>query len=568
MADTEDTQTIWLNALKTVQKISGSSFAALMVASADGDCRAIAQTGQTPPALPDNTALRALTLFPPTDDTDSVNAQWLFCGKALSFVPGESASPDEVTRDHFVMLLAFSPQSPCVPACMEPLENFADVLQVLLSSHKPHPAIAAPARQRLPGRDAAFDHINAAISGTAAPRAGQNFGLLRITLDKLEELNERVGWEIADSLIDETVSRVTRALPADARLTYFGGGTMAVVTPVGMTATTTRTLVQAILVALRKPASLPAGSISLSCSVGWALFPQDGDCAETLDIAARAALAEVRRQGGDNGLRASKETLQRFRHSSGLEQDLQAALMANALTLNWMPIIQVASQQVVGLEALLRWNRPGHGAVPPALFIRAAEDAGMIEQLDAWVLRHACETAATWPTPLRVCVNVSPVWLASGKLAALVSDVLSETGLEPARLQIELSEGRPFGPKPLAHQEMSRLRALGVRIALDDFGTGFASLERLSTFPVDQIKLDRAFLVHLQDNPRVREILRCVLQLALNLSVSSCVKGVETERQRAFLEAYGCEELQGYLLGAPVAEYPSLAAVPIDSRVG
>lgn len=406
---------------------------------------------------------------------------------------------------------------------------------------------------RFKTRASMLSHLEHMImSDNASSVHPRRLAFLLMDLDHLSRLNERSGWDRADRVIEEMIRRVSVAVPSGSRVEYFGGGRVAVATPYGITAVTARSIIASIMRAMHAPFELEGEALNISVTLGWCVYPQDASNAKAMMSAAHAALTEARRSGAGHDCRATEAVVSRHNEMTGLERSLMLALQENELSHQWMPIINVESQEIVAVEALLRWERPDHGPVSPGIFIQYAEEAGLIEQVDTWSLRHACLAAAGWSSPLRVCVNISPLWLANGRLAPLISATLAESGLAAHRLQIELSELRSFGPTDLAHQELSRLRALGVKIALDDFGSGYSCLERLSSFPLDQIKLDRFFMGKMQDDPRVGEVLRSLLRLATVLGISCCAKGVETERQMAFLEAYGCTEVQGYLLGQPV----------------
>ncbi len=411
-----------------------------------------------------------------------------------------------------------------------------------------------PEKSALPDREESLRVLHQFIERTGKLSRRAVFSLIHLNLDHLSLINDRYGWDTADLILAEMIRRLRSVLPEGCFLSSIGGGHFMVLTPPGTTAVTTRSLVNAILQISSTPVSLDMGAVPFSISAGWSVYPQDAGDANQLILAARAALTEANRTGGGHERRANAELTNAYAITSNLEQDLLKAVEDDALFLKWMPIVDTDSQKIIGHEALLRWTRPGHGEVAPNLFIRYAEEVGMIEALDSWSLRNACLAALRWPTPLRVCVNVSPVWLVNERLAPLVDTVLTETGLPPGRLQIELSECRPFGPSDIAFRELSRVRALGVRLAIDDFGAGYSSLERLRIYPLDQIKLDRAFVQYLGEDMRADEIMYAILSLARSLNITCCAKGVETEHQMALLDANGCEEVQGYLLGAPVRD--------------
>ncbi|GBR70808.1 sensory box/GGDEF family protein [Gluconobacter kanchanaburiensis NBRC 103587] len=454
--------------------------------------------------------------------------------------------PDDSTTRHYLALLFPSQKilSPSAPGLLQ------DVANQLVEGTAGRPG----SKPALPGREESLQVLNQFIEATGKLSKRAVFSLIRLNLDHLTLINDRYGWDTADLILAELIQRLKAILPDGCFLSSVGGGHFMILTPPGTTAITTRTLVNAILRISRSPVELDMGAVPFSISAGWSVYPQDANDANQLILSARAALTEANRTGGGHERRATAELTSAYTITSNLEQDLLKAVEDNALFLKWMPIVDTTSQRIVAHEALLRWNRPGHGEVAPNLFIRYAEEAGMIEALDTWSLRSACRAALHWPKPLRVCVNVSPVWLVNERLAVLVDTILHETGLPPGRLQIELSECRPFGPSDIAFRELSRVRALGVRLAIDDFGAGYSSLERLRIYPLDQIKLDRAFVQYLGEDIRADEVMYAILALARSLNITCCAKGVETERQMALLDANGCEEVQGYLLGAPVRD--------------
>jgi EAL domain-containing protein (putative c-di-GMP-specific phosphodiesterase class I) len=206
---------------------------------------------------------------------------------------------------------------------------------------------------------------------------------------------------------------------------------------------------------------------------------------------------------------------------------------------------------VIGFEALLRWRHPTRGLVPPGDFIPAAEENGLIVAIGEWTLREACREAASWQNPLQIAVNLSPVQFRYGDLPGLVHRVLLETGLNPDRLELEITEGALIGDFSRAVSILRRLKALGVRIAMDDFGTGYSSLSYLQAFPFDKIKIDRSFIGNLSDNPQSATIVRAVIGLARGLDLPVVAEGVETHDQLAFLTKESCDEVQGFLIGRP-----------------
>ena len=455
-----------------------------------------------------------------------------------------------IALDHELTLLAHVPLSISEQELRELAPHLAVCARTILVNQT-----LQTRRPDLPDRSLCAAQIANLIEATSDETRKASFSVIEIDLDHLNALNLRHGWQTSNEVIDSAIARTKAVLPDQSFLGYAGGGNILVVSPPGLSLVTSRTLIASIRQALSSSFLIGNTEIQASFSIGWALYPEDGNTAPSLFQAVDAAIAEIRKHGGAHERRANSISTAALIGSSSLERDLAFAVERNELTLNWMPIIAPGSQTVVALEALLRWERPGTGQVPPDIFIQCAENSGMIEKLDRWSLIQACKAAAKWSHPLRVCVNISPTWLAKRLLSGMVESILEETGLPPERLQIELSEKRSFGPRDIAYQELSRLRALGVHVALDDFGAGYSSLECLANFPVDQIKFDRSFMLRLSDDRRVNEVMGQTIQMARRLGISCCAKGVETERQMAFLDSYGCEEVQGYLLGIPTPDY-------------
>jgi EAL domain-containing protein (putative c-di-GMP-specific phosphodiesterase class I) len=238
---------------------------------------------------------------------------------------------------------------------------------------------------------------------------------------------------------------------------------------------------------------------------------------------------------------------------------MRSAIAHGELALHYQPQARIDGQ-VFGFEALLRWNHPQRGLVPPGTFIPLAEQNGMIAEIGEWTLRQACTEAVSWPRPLQIGVNLSPVQFRHGDLVSLVQSVLADTGLAPSRLELEITEGVLINDQARALATLRRLKLLGVKIAMDDFGTGFASLSGLQSFPFDKLKIDKTFVSGVEANPKSAEIVRAVIGLGRALKIPVIAEGVETEGERAFLMLEGCDELQGYLIGrpAPSASYAEL----------
>jgi EAL domain-containing protein (putative c-di-GMP-specific phosphodiesterase class I) len=250
---------------------------------------------------------------------------------------------------------------------------------------------------------------------------------------------------------------------------------------------------------------------------------------------------------------------QRLRERRVLQQELRNALARNEFTLHYQPQAHIDGE-IIGFEALVRWQHPDRGIIAPNVFIPLAEESGLIAQIGEWIIREACREAASWPNPLQIAINLSPVQFRHGDLAGLVHTVLLETGLAPQRLEIEITEGVLIDDFSRAVSILRRLKALGARIAMDDFGTGYSSLSYLQSFPFDKIKIDQAFISNVERNKQSAAIVRAVIGLARGLELPVLAEGVETEEQRAFLAKEACDEIQGFLIGKPrpIADYAEM----------
>jgi len=297
--------------------------------------------------------------------------------------------------------------------------------------------------------------------------------------------------------------------------------------------------------------------IALSASIGIGLYPRDAPDALTLLARADRALNWVKRDGRNNFAFYATTMERDDQLRQRLEHDLRLALHRAEFALVYQPVVCAHRHVVSGFEALLRWHSPTHGTVPPLHFIPLAESIGLMGQIGAWVLRTACTEAASWQNKLKIAVNVSVVQFQQGRLPDLIEQVLQETGLEPGRLEIEITESMLIRETDRTLEVLRRIKALGVRIAMDDFGTGYSSLATLRTFPFDKLKVDRSFVQDLAEPPNGEPagplaIINAILGLGRGLRLPVVVEGVETEAQAEILRRCGCDQMQGYLLSRPL----------------
>jgi diguanylate cyclase len=316
-------------------------------------------------------------------------------------------------------------------------------------------------------------------------------------------------------------------------------------------------IAEEILETLRIASDDPDTDAPISTSIGIATCPGDATDRNALMSHADTALYRAKHEGRGayRFFEASMGAAVRDRRL--LEHDLRSAVTRGEMRLVYQPQKDIRSGRIVGFEALLRWNHPTRGDVSPADFIPIAEDTGVILQIGEWVLRTACQDAATWTEPLTVAVNVSAVQIHNANFAHVVHEILFETSLPPGRLELEITETALVRDLNRALATLRRIKMLGVRIAMDDFGTGYSSLSNLRSFPFDKIKIDRSFIKSVNVNGQAAAIVRSVLGLGRALNLPVLAEGVETAAEFDFLQAELCNEVQGYLLGRPadIASY-------------
>ena len=402
----------------------------------------------------------------------------------------------------------------------------------------------------LPNRawfDAAFD---AALA--TARLKGRRVAVLCLDLDHFKEVNDLFGHQAGDEALRALGRMVSGALDAHQIVARLGGDEFAVLLPDVADAVAAGRVAEAILAAAAAARAVrPAASPAIGTSIGVALFPADGDDRQALMGAADTALYRAKADGRtayrfyEAGMGAAMRDRRRMEH------DLRTAAARGDLALVYQPQLATGTGATVGFEALLRWHHPERGLVSPALFIPVAEESGSILAIGEWVLREACGEAATWGAPLRLAVNVSAVQLHAPGFADLVEGVLRDTGLDPRRLELEITETALIRDIARALAALRRLKALGVMIAMDDFGTGYSSLSNLRAFPFDRIKIDGSFVQSVDTNPQAAAIVRAILELGRGLDLSILAEGVETAAELGFLGAELCHEVQGYLLGRP-----------------
>ena len=384
-----------------------------------------------------------------------------------------------------------------------------------------------------------------------ASRLGKPMALLYLDLDRFKPVNDLFGHTSGDALLVQVADRLRRELRDTDTVARIGGDEFVVLASVEQPGDASMIAVK-LIECVARPFDLLGVSVEIGTSIGIALYPEDGDDQDALMRSADTALyrAKNEKRGTFRFFEiAMDEHLQTRRR---LEQDLKQAVERDQMSLHYQPLVACATGEVEGFEALLRWNHPVRGMVPPSEFIPLAEENGLIVELGHWVLETACRTAAGWSEPRRVAVNVSPVQLRQHDFPRRVETILRCTGLPGNRLEIEITEGVLMEGTTHAREALNELRGLGVRIALDDFGTGYSSLSYLHSFRFDKLKIDRSFVGRLEDDGNAAMIVRTIIGLAHNLGLEIVAEGVETSAQLAMIWNNLCDQAQGYLLGRPM----------------
>ncbi len=382
-------------------------------------------------------------------------------------------------------------------------------------------------------------------------RTGMPMALLYIDLDRFKSVNDLLGHATGDDVLVQVAARMheaTRRVDTVARL---GGDEFAVVQPRCQTPQAAAILAARLTHLIQQPIPVGMHPVSIGARIVIAMYPQDGRPAEDLLQNADLALYRAKQYRGSSFRFFEPEMDRKLQERRALEIELQEAVQSNQLHLNYQPLFGTTGLELIGFEALLRWNHPERGPIPPTEFIPLAEETGLILSIGRWVLMAACKEAALWPRPYRVAINVSAVQVQHSNLVGIVSEVLEETGLPAHQLELEVTESLFLGDLEAVFATLRDLKRLGVSITLDDFGTGYSSLGYLRRFPFDYLKIDRSFVTALGQDPQADAIVQSIVALSHSLNLSVTAEGVETATQLTTLQASGCDQVQGFLLGRP-----------------
>jgi diguanylate cyclase (GGDEF)-like protein len=400
-------------------------------------------------------------------------------------------------------------------------------------------------------------HDRLAQSLTQARRHDRKVGVLFVDLDRFKLVNDTLGHYAGDLLIAEVARRLARCVRPGDTVGRISGDEFGVVLADLAHVDDAALVAQKALEALAEPYHLAGSEAFATASIGIAVHPGDGDDAEDLLRNADMAMYRAKELTRNAYCFFTAEMNLRSAEKMQLNNDLRHAIERSEFVLHYQPKVALDSGALTGFEALLRWNHPTRGLVPPGQFVAALEESGLIVPVGEWVLKEACAQIERWRragfTPVPVAVNLSAKQFRRRDLDEVVSSVLAASGVSPALLELEITESCLMEDPDQAVRLLNRLRDAGVRISVDDFGTGYSSLSYLTRLPITALKIDRSFVRDAVTNPEAASIVRAVIDMAHNLRFTVVAEGVETQQQVAFLRKHECDQAQGYFYARPAS---------------
>jgi len=420
---------------------------------------------------------------------------------------------------------------------------------------------------QLPNRNLLIDRLDQALR--YAERYHKKVAVLFADVDHFKIINDSLGHDVGDRLLQTISARFSGCIRASDTVARQGGDDFLFVINDAAEDADIAGVAQKILAAVDQPLEFDSHELHVTCSIGISIYPKDGKDSQTLLKNADAAMYRAKEYG--------RNTYQFFTHHLNdkvvtrmtMEKHLRRALVNHELSLCYQPQLELTTGRVIGVEALLRWQNPELGAIPPGTFIPLAEDTGLIIPIGDWVLRTACRQNSRWQKaglpPLTMAVNLSPRQFWNPGLIGSVTQILQETGLAPSCLELEIIESMVMRDINSAVSMLKELKSIGVKLSIDDFGTGYSSLNHLRSFPFDKLKMDISFVREITSDPGSAAIAKTIISLAHNLNLLVIAEGVETKAQLSYLRNHGCDEMQGFFFSKPIPA-EDLAQLLLEDR--
>jgi diguanylate cyclase (GGDEF)-like protein len=413
----------------------------------------------------------------------------------------------------------------------------------------------------LPNRIHFREQVDAAL---AERKPDEQVALVHLNLDRFKSINNTMGVSVGDKILQHVAERIRASAGPENTLARLGSDEFAILQTCGQQPWNVTALADRIRRELSEPFLHGDKQVELGVSMGIAIAPDDGEETDILLKNAAVALSHAKADGRkrERFFTSEMEAQMQLRHA--LEADLRTAVENEEFELHYQPLYDLSLQRISGFEALIRWNHPIRGRVPPMDFIPLAEEVGLIVDIGRWVLHRACNDAAQWPESIKVAVNVSAIQFSGSDLTQDVSEALAAASLTPSRLELEITESVLMENLGEVLPILHALKERGIRISMDDFGTGYSSLSYLSSFPFDKIKIDKSFVNDIVDNKEAHAIMHAIILLGDALGMRVTVEGVETAAQLALLEREECDEIQGYYISPPrpARDVPHLLSLP------
>jgi diguanylate cyclase (GGDEF)-like protein len=397
------------------------------------------------------------------------------------------------------------------------------------------------------------DRLTQAVA--AARHGRQVLAVLYLDLDGFRAINDALGNAVGDGLLRGIATQVSAAISETDTAARLGGDEFALILTQLPSELDAAPVAARVVESLARPVPFGQRNVAATASIGIATFPRDGGEPDELVRKAEIAMRHAKQQGRNRYEFYAREMNAAVLRRVSVESRLRRALDDGALVLHYQPQYDLRRSRIVGCEALIRWNHPEHGLLPPSEFLPVAEDSGLIVPIGAWVLHEACRQTSVWHAAghvgLRIAVNVSSRQFRERGFEQLVSSALAQSGLRPESLELEITEGSLIADVDATVTTLYALKRLGVRLSIDDFGTGYSALSYLKRLPVDVLKIDQSFVRELTTHPVNATITEAIVRLARGLDLATIAEGVETPEQLLLLGSYGCHRMQGYLFGRP-----------------